>query len=70
MKTIYQLTTRVMNGTVTLTTFSSCFLDRDLAEKTKKSIDEKNEGKSVISDISEVILYEDHSEIPILNGDY
>ena len=67
MKTIYLLTTKLMNGTVTLSSISSCYSDKDLAERVKVAVDEANSGKNIISDITEVTLYDDDSEIPILN---
>ena len=67
MKTIYLLTTKLMNGTVTLSSISSCYSGKDLAERVKVAVDEANSGKNVISDITEVTLYDDDSEIPILN---
>ena len=56
-----------MNGTVTLSSISSGYFDKDLAERVKVAVDKANNGKMVISDITEVTLYDDDSEIPILN---
>lgn len=69
MKKIYTLTTRALNGTVTMMYNTSSFSSRELAEKAKLAVDEENIGGvfSIISDIEETTLFEDESEIPILN---
>lgn len=70
MKKIYTLRTSLMNGTVTMQNVSSSFSTRELAEKAKAAVDEANKEASpfsVWSSIEESELYEDESEVPILN---
>lgn len=70
MKKIYTLRTSLMNGTVTMQNVSSSFSTRELAEKAKVAVDEANKDASpfsVWSSIEESELYEDESEVPILN---
>lgn len=70
MKTIYTLKTSAYNGTVTMMTMVSSFLTKELAEKVKQTVDEANKDNQfeVISKIEESFLYEDESEVPILNN--
>lgn len=74
MQKIYTLTTRLMNGTVTIQQSSSSFVTRDLAEKAKAAVDEAYKGTykgtaplSVWSSIEESEIYETENEVPILN---
>ena len=74
MKTLYLLTTSIMNGTVTMNKLSSAFTDKTLAEKTMKVVDEANKREeddpihlTTWSNIEEMILYENEEEVPILN---
>ena len=65
MKEIYTLHTKLMNGTVTMSIMSSNYASEELARKTKKALDERND-EHIITDIQKTILYEDESEVPIL----
>lgn len=70
MKTIYTLTTRLMNGTVTIQQSSSSFTTRELAEKANAAVDDANKDAApftVWSSIEESELYETENEVPILN---
>lgn len=70
MKKIYTLTTSVMNGTVTMQHVAVSFSTRELAEKAKAAVEEANknvEPFSVWNTIEESDLYENESEVPILN---
>ena len=70
MKKIFTLETSAYNGTVTMMTMVSSFLTKELAEKAKQAVDEANKDNQfeVISTIEESVLYEDESEVPILNN--
>jgi len=69
MKTIYTVNARFMNGTVTMMTDTSSYLNEDLAKKVGEKIKEKNPQHSIIVEVIETRLYEDESEIPILNNE-
>lgn len=68
MKTIYTLTIRVMNGTVTMSVITDCFTSRELAEKTEEAVKKKNKEHVVITSIDTTNLYESEDEIPILKN--
>lgn len=68
MKTIYTLTIRVMNGTVTMSVITDCFTSRELAEKTEEAVKKKNREHVVITNIDTTNLYESEDEIPILKN--
>lgn len=70
MKTYYTVITQFLNGTVTMHTDIASFTSMELAEKVKNKIIEVNEGKSpfaTYSRIEETHVYEDESEVGILN---
>jgi len=70
MKTFYIVNQNLMNGTVMVNSMQSCFLTKELAEKTidrLKVINKKNDFFDIIYNIKEVQLYEDESEVPCLN---
>ena len=67
MKTIYTLTIRVMNGTVTMSVITDCFTSKELAEKTEEAVKKKNK-EHVITSIDTTNLYESEDEIPILKN--
>lgn len=67
MKTIYYFNQRVMNGTVTLKTEPVGFLDKKLAEITRKKIieDHKNSPKLfnlICDEVSTMVIYESEEE--------
>jgi hypothetical protein len=66
MKTLYAVTTQFMNGTVTLGIDTCAVLTEKTAEKIKEAIIKKNPQHKVIVNITEINLYENESEIPIL----
>lgn len=70
MKKIYTLTTRLMNGTITMQHCSTSFSTKELAEKAKAAVDEANKDSApfvVWSSVDESDLYETENEVPILN---
>lgn len=74
MKKLYTLITSVYNGTVLSTQDVASFASRKLAEETLQKIDAENEAHqdnyiplTVHSEIKETMVYEDRSEVPILN---
>lgn len=56
-----------MNGTVTAMNDISLFTDRSVAEKTGQAVREANKTTTVYYDVSEVPIYMNESEVPILN---
>lgn len=67
MKELYTLTTRYMNGTVTMSINTDNFATEELAKKVKKVLDEQNSGH-VITKLSKTMLYENEDEVPILKS--
>jgi hypothetical protein len=71
MKTLYVLTTSMMNGTVTMNSSHTIFLTRELAEEAAKAVEAANANSffPAVNSISECNLYESREEVPILNRD-
>lgn len=69
MKTVYLVKVSIVNGTTTINTYTNAFYDVDLAKKTRKKILElnKDSNQRVICYIEKSSLFEDESEVPILN---
>ena len=70
MKNVYLARTRAMNGTVVANEMFAAFLDKDVAEKAAKAVDESNQREefmSTVTDVKEIPLFENESEVPILN---
>ena len=70
MKQVWNVEARLMNGTVTLTTVTESFFSKELADKSAEAIrkaNEENRFKTLIR-VYESTLYENESEIPILNN--
>lgn len=72
VKKVYLLTQKVLDGAVLFNLYCSAFKTKELAEKTKKAIDEANKctespSFQVIVDIIESDLYEAEEDVPILN---
>lgn len=70
METIYILTSRMMNGTVTMYTHSAAFATKKLAEKTMEKLKElNNNGRDfpINYSIQECDFYKEEDEIPVLN---
>ena len=59
-----------MNGTVTAMNDISLFTDRSVAEKTGQAVREANKTTKVYYDVSEVPIYMNESEVPILNKNF
>lgn len=77
MKKVYILNQQVMNGTVTMGTYISAFSIKELAEKAKAAVEKANAENvllknlnafKTICDLQECPVYEDESEVPILNA--
>ena len=66
MKTMYAITTQFMNGTVTLGIATCAVPTAETAEKIKEAIIKKNPQYKIIVNITEIDVYENESEIPIL----
>ena len=79
MKTLYLVTTKIMNGTVCMNTLVSAFTSKELAEKTKQAADIANNREKprvetmgqvfefkTYTEVSEITLYEKEKEVPIL----
>ena len=70
MRKIFTLTTSVLNGTVTVSTSTCGFLSRELAEKALEAVEMANKGITsslrVVNEISEIDVYENEEEVPIL----
>ena len=68
---IYTLVCSIMNGTVTMSTEVTGYTTRELAEETKAAVDKANEDPNspfgVWTEIKEIDIYTDRSEVPILN---
>jgi hypothetical protein len=69
MKTLYTVNARFMNGTVAMMTDTSSYLNEDLAKKVGEKIKEKNPQYKIIVEVIETELFEDESEVPILNNE-
>lgn len=68
-KKAYILTTSLMNGSVTMVNFSSCYTSRELAEKASEAVYAKNKDSEyeIYNTIQETDIYESEKEVPILN---
>lgn len=66
MKVIYSVVTTAYNGTVEINSVVELFATRELAEKAKEVIDEKNKNSKflTISRIKDAMLFENEEEIP------
>ena len=68
---IYTLICSVMNGTVTMSKEVTGYSTKELAEETKAAVDKANEDPNspfgVWTEIQEMEIYTDRSEVPILN---
>ena len=69
MVEIYTLTTRALNGSVTIMTHNISFKTLELAEKAEEAIHKANKNSKfpVITDIQPSMVFENEEEIPILN---
>ena len=69
MVEIYTLTTRALNGSVTIMTYNISFKTLELAEKAEEAILKANKNSKfpVITDIQPSMVFEDEEEIPMLN---
>lgn len=69
MKQVWNVETRLMNGTVTLETMTDTFLDKELAEKAAEAVRKANKENRfpVHVRVYESTLYEYEMEVPILN---
>lgn len=70
MKKIYLLNTYWMNGVYENEIEKTAFTNKALAEKTKAAVDKANVNSDlkVVCDMAEIDLFEDESEVPILNA--
>ena len=70
MKKIYLLNTYWMNGVHKNEMDKTAFTSKALAEKTKAAVDKANGNSDleVVCDMTEIDLFEDESEVPILNA--
>lgn len=64
---IFVLNCSFMNGTVTTTNDIALFTDRSVAEKTRDKVKELNKDTRVYTEITELPIYTNESEVPILN---
>ena len=66
---IYTLTTRALNGSVTIMTHNISFKSLELAEKVEEAILKANKNSKfpVITDIQPSMVFENEEEIPMLN---
>lgn len=66
---IFALSTKVLNGTVTLTTSICGFTTKKLAENARDAVNEANKDACyrIINDIIEIEVFENEEEVPILN---
>ena len=72
MKKVYIFKTRVMNGTVMVSSEVAAFADRELAEQTRVDIINANQAReseleplmAYCTGIEECVVYESKSEIP------
>lgn len=69
MKDLFIINTYTLNGVHRNDISQACVYSRELAEKTKERIDTVNKdcGVDVYTEIIPTTLYEDESEVPILN---
>ena len=69
MVEIYTLTTRALNGSVTIMTHNISFKTLELAEKAEEAIRKANKNSKfpVITDIQPSMVFENEEEIPMLN---
>ena len=70
MKKVYLLNTYWMNGVHKNEMDKTAFTSKALAEKTKAAVDKANGNSDleVVCDMAEIDLFEDESEVPILNA--
>ena len=70
MKDLFLIDTYIRNGTHKSTVAYACIPTREMADKIKKKIDEANKNCDVntYTDIYPVKLYENESEVPILQN--
>jgi hypothetical protein len=68
MKTLYTLQTIIWNGTHVMQNHVDAFLDRELAERTQKALNEANKYGPfpATTKLEEVILFETEDDVPIL----
>ena len=69
MKKVWNVETRLMNGTVTILTITDSFATEELANKAADALREVNKknGYSTVIRVYEGIFYENESEVPVLN---